>query len=154
MDNNEQNKEVGVPQSTASEAHPSDYQPGVRPDMNTVPPINETSSSSTPPTPPPPETPKKGSMGAIFGIIIIIVLIILAGFYFWGAQLKEQISTNQDTGEQTEMTAEEIASQRDTSREALENQSTSDELPNIEADLDRTSLENLDQELTDIDAVF
>lgn len=82
--------------------------------------------------------PEKKSAGPVFGIIIIVVLLILAGFYFWG--------TLDDS-----MSPAEIAAEADTALESLETQSTSDEISDIEADLDATSLDDLDQELGDID---
>ena len=82
--------------------------------------------------------PEKKSAGPVFGIVIIVVLLILAGFYFWG--------TLNDS-----MSPAEIAAEADTALESLETQSTSDEISDIEADLDATSLDDLDQELGDID---
>ena len=49
------------------------------------------------------------------------------------------------------MTAEEISNQEDIVLENLKSQSTSDEIDDIEADLDATDLENLDSELDAID---
>ncbi len=83
---------------------------------------------------------EKKSAGPLFGIIIIVVLIVLAGFYFW-AQL----------GDRDVMTAEEIAAEIDPNLESLESQSLSDEIADIEADLDATGLDDLDMELEDID---
>ena len=82
--------------------------------------------------------PEKKSAGPVFGIVIIVVLLILAGFYFWG--------TLNDS-----MSPEEIEAEADTALVSLETQSTSDEVSDIEADLDATSLDDLDKELEDID---
>ena len=82
--------------------------------------------------------PEKKSAGPVFGIIIIVVLIILGGFYFWG--------TLSDS-----MSPAEIEAEVDAALEDLETQSTSDEVSDIEADLDSTLLDDLDKELEDID---
>lgn len=82
--------------------------------------------------------PEKKSAGPVFGIIIIVVLLILGGFYFWG--------TLNDS-----MSPAEIEAEIDTALESLETQSTSDEVSDIEADLDATLLDDLDKELEDID---
>lgn len=104
------------------------------------------------PAPEPQMMPEDGggkkSFGPIFGIIIIVILIILAGFYFWGNQLE-------DTARE-EATTEEVGGDVDTtsSTDIGEPLSTSDEIADIEADLDATDLENLDAELENIDAEF
>ena len=135
-----------------SSQDPSDFQPGVQAQMGPQTP-------NTPPFPPgqeaappaPPKEPEKKGMGAIFGIIIIIVLIVLAGFYFWGAALNDREAAMMDKGE---MTAEEIAAQPDPMLQELNNQNTSDEIVDIETDLNATELNSLDQEVSDIDLQF
>ena len=93
------------------------------------------------PSPEAPVTePEKKSAGPLVGIIIIVVLIVLAGFYFWGSLLGDR-----------NMTAEEIASEPDSALVELEEQSASDEVIDIEIDLDSTQLDDLDKELGDID---
>lgn len=86
-------------------------------------------------------------MGPILGIVIIVILLILGGFYFWGTQL----SDDSQVQDKTEMTAEEIANQEDIVLENLRNQRNSDEISDIEADLNATDLESLDSELDAID---
>ena len=83
----------------------------------------------------------KKPMGPIVGVVIIVIVLIFGGLYFWGSQLSEE----------KEMTAEEIAAQEDTMLIKLQEQSASDEIADIEADLNATDLEGLDAELDQID---
>lgn len=85
----------------------------------------------------------KKSVGSIIGIIIIIVIIIIGGLYYWGSYLNKQ--------DLASLTPEEIASQDDTAVEQLQEQGTSDEIADIEADLNATDLEGLDAELEQIE---
>lgn len=91
------------------------------------------------------QTPQK-SMGPILGIVIIVILLVLGGFYFWGTQIKDKSQV-----QEAEITAEDIANQEDTVLDNLNTQSASDEIGDIEADLDATDLESLDSELDAID---
>lgn len=104
--------------------------------------------SQTPPQTPPAATPTpekddSGSTGAIVGSIIIIVIIILGGLYF----LNQRTGT---TPEDTGPTGDEIRLQQDNVTLDLANQSASDEISDIEADLNNTELEALDEELDNI----
>ena len=90
------------------------------------------------------ENDEKKSMGPIVGIAIIVILIIYGGLYYWGGKIKNQ--------DQKSATAEEILNQEDGSLDLLRTQRPSDEIADIEADLDSTNLEGLDKELDDIDA--
>lgn len=90
------------------------------------------------------EKDEKKSVGPIIGIAIILVIIIFGGLYYWGDQINNQ-------EERANITPEEIIEQEDTSLKALEVQSSSDEIVDIEADLDLTDLEGLGKELGDID---
>jgi len=90
--------------------------------------------------------PQKGGIGPLVGIIIIVAVLIIGGLYFWGAKLAKD--------EQHNMTAEEIANQEDPQMEALTQQSSSDDLSAIEADVSATDLDNLDKELGNIDTEF
>lgn len=91
------------------------------------------------------ERSEKKSVGPIIGIAIILVIIIFGGLYYWGGQINNQ-------EERANITPEEIIEQEDPTLETLETQSSSDEIVDIEADLDLTNLEGLDKELGDIDA--
>jgi len=73
------------------------------------------------------DSPK--SLGSIIGAIIIVIIIILGGFYFWGNKLNEENPEN----------TSEVAT-------------TSDEVIDIEADLDTINTDELDVELDNIDA--
>jgi len=81
-----------------------------------------------------------GSSGALVGTAVILILIIIGGFYLWTTKVPEvqeadQLPTIQSGGE-----TEAIINQ-------LETQGTSDEISDIEADLNATDLESLDSEL-------
>ena len=90
---------------------------------------------------------EKKSFGPIIGIAIIVVIIIFGGLYYWGGK----INTQELRDVQESLTAEDISGQQDESLESLQVQSTSDEIVDIEADLDLTDLEDLDAELGNID---
>lgn len=80
----------------------------------------------------PEEKPKGSSVGPVVGAIIIIVLIVLGGLYFWGKKLAEA-----PTDEQTE---------------TLQDVRASDALADIEADLNATDLDSLDNDLSEVEA--
>ena len=84
----------------------------------------------------------KKSMGPMMGIIIIVIVIVLGGAYYFFTQ-------NQNGSD--EITTEEITAQEDDTLTALQEQGTSDEIADIEADLNFTDLEGLDAELEDIE---
>ena len=90
-------------------------------------------------TPPAPE--EKGIGGAV-GAIIVVALIVVGGFYL----------LNRDGGAPAEMTPEEIEESAAAEIEALATQGTSDEVADIEADLNTTDLESLGEELDSIDS--
>lgn len=99
-----------------------------------------------------PQTNEKRSksIGSIIGLAIIIVILIFGGLYYWGAQINKQ-----QTQEQLDnTTAEMIENQLDTALEQLQAQNESDEISDIEIDLNDTVLEGLDQELENIDVEF
>lgn len=75
--------------------------------------------------------PEKKSVGPLLAVIIILALIIIGGLYF----LKERSSQNDYVPVDTS----------DNITESLQQQSTSDDLNSIEADLNATNLDNLDQ---------
>ena len=88
---------------------------------------------------PPIQTPiEKKSIGPLVAVIIILALIIIGGLYF----LKER-------------SAQEIyvpAEQNDAITESLNQQSNSDDLDSIEADLNATNLDNLNEGAAAIEA--
>lgn len=71
------------------------------------------------------ERSNEGSAGPIIGTIIILVVIVLGGLYFWGQR-----------GDDVDGTVE-----------SINVQSESDEIVDIEADLEDTDLDNLDLEV-------
>jgi hypothetical protein len=81
--------------------------------------------------PPMPNRMEKKSVGPLIAVITILVLIIVGGLYF----LKERSS--QPAYVPTE--------QGDAITESLNQQDSSDDLNSIEADLNATNLDNLDQ---------
>lgn len=86
-------------------------------------------------------TPKSSSVGALIGIVVVILVIVLGGLYFWGQRV-----------EQLEQKDSLTALGEDNSVETLQTQGTSDEIGDIEADVNATDLENLDKEVGTIDA--
>lgn len=89
------------------------------------------------------ESPKTKSTGAIVGSIIIIVILIIGGLYLWGKQITK-IETQQAT------TPEQILSEPDQTLDSLKNQSVSDKVKDIEADLNATNLNDLNKEVQNI----
>jgi len=86
------------------------------------------------------ESPEKSkNVGAVIGVVIIIAILVVGAFYFWGKKIDE--AGNPET----------ILSEPDTTTESLLNQSDSTEIPDIEADLNATDLDNLDAELQTIE---
>lgn len=86
--------------------------------------------------------PKK-SVGPLIAVIIILALIIVGGLYF----LKERTMR-----ESYIPPVEQSNEQTDTITESLNQQSTTDDLESIEADLNSTNFENLDQGAAAIEA--
>jgi hypothetical protein len=82
------------------------------------------------------EQPKKqeGAVGPIIGSIIIIALIVLGGLYYWGSI----INSNQKN--------EDVKAE-----ETIPALSESDEIIDIEEDLEATNLNEIDELLNDID---
>ena len=89
-----------------------------------------------------PQAPQEKAVGPIVGAVIIVVVLVLGGLYFWGQKIAQ---------EGAPQTADEILEAPDETLESLEQQGTSDEIPDIEADLNATNLEELDVELRDIE---
>ncbi len=82
------------------------------------------------------ESPKRSS-GPLISVIIILALVVIGGLYF----LKERMS--RDTY---------VAPAEDNISAQLETQSDSDDLNSIEADLNATDVDNLDQGASAIQA--
>lgn len=79
------------------------------------------------------------SFGPLIGIVIIVIILILGGLYFWGQQVGEE-------------SLEELAPSADEVIGTLEMQGSSDELIDIEDDLNITDLDNLDADLDAIES--
>lgn len=83
------------------------------------------------------KTKPESGVGPIIASIIIILIIVVGAFYLFST-IKEQTSNNKNIP----------------STEQIETQSDSDEISDIEADLNSTDLENLDLELSAIVSEF
>ncbi|MCK5096102.1 MAG: hypothetical protein KAR24_01975 [Candidatus Pacebacteria bacterium] len=98
----------------------------------------------------PEETPpqREMSMGAVLGSIVVVIILLVAAFYLWGnrADAPDTLPIDEPT-----TTAEEVLGETDPQTESLKEQSSSDELDSIEADLEDTDLDDLIQELETID---
>lgn len=89
---------------------------------------------------------ESSSLGPIIGTIIIIAVIVIGGLYLYGKQVAKE--------EQSGLTPEEILSAEDPALSSLKEQGTSDEVADIEADLESSELDNLDAELNSLDLEF
>jgi len=88
-------------------------------------------------------------VGPILGVLIIILVLVLAGLYLWGGMLsKEQTRMN----ERTIVNNEPETPRAEADVQILNTLSPSDELDAIEADLDGTNFDSIDQDLNSIDA--
>ncbi|MDP2705154.1 MAG: hypothetical protein Q8O71_01995 [bacterium] len=85
-----------------------------------------------------PNKPVASSVGPLVGIIIVVIIIVLGGMYFWGQRV--------------DRSGIDPMLENDAMTQSLENQSSSDDLTAIEADIDNTDLENLDAELNQINS--
>lgn len=83
---------------------------------------------------------EKKSMGPLIAVIIILALIIIGGLYFLKERSSQPIYTPTPAG--------------DGITESLNTQSSSDELNSIEADLNATDLNNLDQGAAAVEATL
>lgn len=79
-----------------------------------------------------------GSVGPMIGSLIVIIIITIGGFYFWNS-ISERLNKE---------------SVIDAQVEELGTQSDSDEIEDIEADLQNTNFDDLDTELDAIDQEF
>ncbi|MFA6397450.1 MAG: hypothetical protein WDK96_01200 [Candidatus Paceibacterota bacterium] len=75
------------------------------------------------------------SHGALIGSIIVVVILIIGGIYFWNTDVKQALQEKQ-LNQQDEQLVQQ-----------LNTQGTSDELADIEKDLNDTQLDNLDQNI-------
>jgi len=87
------------------------------------------------------------SAGPAIGTIIVVIVLAFGGLYFWGQRIADQGDLDNTIPE-----AVEILESPDSVLRDLEEQGTSDEIEDIEADLNINLLEDLDVELDNIDA--
>ncbi len=94
------------------------------------------------PTPVPPVMPPapRSHLGTILGVVIVIVALVLGGLYLWGASLSD------------EQMQEEVAAPMTTEETTPIPPSPPDEIDTIEAELNMTDVNSLDQELNTIDS--
>jgi len=92
----------------------------------------------------------KKSMEVIFGSILVVVVILVAAYYFLGNR-----GNNGETPVYNESgQGEGVGTVRDEDfkTQALEKQGSTDEIADIQKDLESTDLENLTEEVDQIDA--
>ncbi|KKQ77716.1 MAG: hypothetical protein A2644_03395 [Candidatus Zambryskibacteria bacterium RIFCSPHIGHO2_01_FULL_39_63] len=82
--------------------------------------------------------PNKKSAGPLIAVIIILALIIIGGLYFLKERSSQEVYIPTTTS--------------DSITDSLNEQSDSDDLNSIEADLNATNLDNLDQGAAAIEA--
>lgn len=91
-----------------------------------------------PPLPPTFNSGQKKSHGPLIAVIVILLLIVIGGLYFLGQRMNGDYGVPAQTDDQ--ITA------------GLQQQSASDDLNSIEADLNATNIDNLDQGAAVIEA--
>lgn len=117
---------------------------------DTTSPLTPSAPQTPPPAPAPIVTPPQHDLppepkrhyGPVIGIIIIVALLLLGGLYLWGMQILNQ----EEEAPQAQL------NQSDPMLEQYEAQSSSDELDAIEADLQATSFDELDNGAAAVDA--
>jgi len=103
-------------------------------------------SMTPPPMKPLESAEKKSSAGALIGAVIVVIIIIFGGLYFWGAQLEKQGMTQDELpfipGDQdSQMMVEETATL------GLPPTSSSDQVADIESDVESTDLDALNAQI-------
>ena len=89
--------------------------------------------------------PEKSGKGPIIGAVIIIIILIIGGLYVWKNSSLSIPDETGTVGKNEAGTAIEMLP--DGSLNALESQSSADDLGSIEADVLNTDFSNLDEEL-------
>ncbi len=85
----------------------------------------------------------KSSTGPIIGSIIVVLIVVLGGLYLYGQQLGQNEAV---------VPPQETSTTNETSLASIEQQGSSDDLGEINADLNSTDLDNLDSDMNNIDA--
>jgi len=148
MEHTDFTKKQNKPDGTETQAGPDTTPDPTAPQaaQEVAPPTPKTPPPAQPPAAPDPEKPENSSsLGPIVGAIIIVAILVLGGLYYWGADLAQN---------QNAPTPEEIMNEPDPQLQSIETQSSSDTVTSIEADLEATNLESLDQELDQIENEF
>lgn len=92
------------------------------------------------PTPEAPKTKKEGGVGSIIAIIVIILILIAGGYYYFTTSITAGLPAEGDGAAAEDAIA------------ALNEQGTSDNLTDIEADLNATDLSGLDDAAAGVEA--
>ncbi len=92
-------------------------------------------------------TPEKKQTGSIIGSIIVIIVIIIGGLYFWGTRTDDPVDVV-DNGIVDPVGEVPL---QDPIGDALKNTSNSDELDDIEADLNATDINSVDDGVNSIE---
>jgi hypothetical protein len=87
-----------------------------------------------------PNQPVTKSMGPLIAVIVILALIVIGGLYFLKERVSQPVYTPTTGG--------------DSITDSLNSQGSSDELNSIEADLNATDVNNLDQGAAAVEATL
>lgn len=135
---NEEHREAEHSEEVSHETLPEEHMP------EQVPPAGGTVS----------DTQAANNNTAVVAIAVVVIIAILGALYWWGTQLETPSGSEQVPAPPSELPPENPGEPRDLTNQEVEGEvSASDELVDIEADLDTTSeLEALDQEFENIEA--
>lgn len=89
-----------------------------------------------------PEVAHRKSLGPIIALVVVIILLVIAALYFWG----EKISTRNDATATTGTTETML-----TNDEAMPPSNTSDEVSDLEAELQTSGSTDID--LTELESI-
>jgi len=90
------------------------------------------------------EVEHSASKNIVIVVVVAIIIVVLALMYMWGARVQESMNTPIEELPTLPASDEQV--------ENLKQVSTSDELEDIERDIDATELDNLDADLTELEA--
>ncbi len=93
---------------------------------------------------------RHSQVGPILGVLIVILIIILGGLYLWGSMLPKQ--ENQARVERALPNYEPETTRAVADRQIMDTTSSSNDLDAIYADLESTNLNDLDADLTQVEA--
>jgi len=88
----------------------------------------------------------------LFVVVAIILLAVVGGLWFYNQKALQENSSQSTPQIQEMITGETEAPIEDAQIAALQQQSDSDEISQIETDIQATDLSNIDKELADIEA--